>query len=476
MNGVWLNWVNPSNFFVGQPGVIAETTLAGAGTNLGFASTGTATGVQTAGAFGTVGTQDNRPIFSATGLAASDSAGFLGGGQNTLPGTFGPQSETTFGASFKYKFEGPLGWRIYADFGNTNYKPSINSSFSTTGNAFLGGIGVLLFHGGLDLSGEYVSTDPTYDPFMLQYPQIDGVANDYWRIRSFSYFPNAYPLHDTDEFPQNRNGFRLHAKLMAKDDKGERREFFHAWYYNLNQSQTSLEQQRFSLGSFAAGSPNANVLGFNPGFVEPVFGPESPFAFASSGGNLFAIPEDDNRGNETEFGGHFRYRFGNGPWAFGIGYQNLTFTRNTNLNPSSNGAVGFDQTAAGNEDLVNLITEGGVAQVNYTFSDKFVVKFGLSATNIRGHYDPAGIFNNFAFDTQTNSFFNINTTQNYPYIGFDYDVSKNTRWNFNVKFFNTTDNLGQTSFLTAAPLPSNIQRSPFNWTGVQVTSQVKVSF
>ena len=132
--------------------------------------------------------------------------------------------------------------------------------------------------------------------------------------------------------------------------------------------------------------------------------------------------------------------------------------------------------AGGNMNFVSLTSEGGVAQVNYTFSDKFVLKFGLSATNLRGHYDPAGIFNNFAFDTGTNNFFNINTTQNYPFVGFDYDVSKNTRWNFNVKFFNTTDNIGQNTFITAAPLPSNIQRNPFNFSGVQVTSQVKVSF
>ena len=96
--------------------------------------------------------------------------------------------------------------------------------------------------------------------------------------------------------------------------------------------------------------------------------------------------------------------------AFGIGYQNLTFTRNTNLNPAgpaAGGAAGFVTTAAGNMDFTNLTSEGGVAQINYTFSDKFVLKFGLSATNIRGHYDPAGIFNNFAFDTGTNNFNNI---------------------------------------------------------------------
>jgi len=469
MNGVWLNWVNPNGFFVGQPGVQAENTLAGAGTNV----------TNVSGQVGTVGTLDNRPIFSANGVTASDSAGFLGGIQNTIPGTFGPQSETSFGASFKYKFEGPLGWRVFAQYGNTKYKPSINSSFNTTGNAFLGGLGVLLFHGAMDLTGEYVSTDPTYDPFMLQYPQIDGVANDYWRIRSFSYFPNAYPLHDTDEFPQNRNGYRLHLKLMAKDDKGERREFFHGWYYNLNQVQTSLPDQRFSLGSLGGGVPNANVLGFSPGFVEPVFGPESPFSFGASGANLFATPLDDNRGNQTQFGAHFRYRFGQGPWAFGIGYENLQFTRNTGLNPLGagvGGAAGFVTAAGGNMNFVDLVSEGGVAQVNYTFSDKLVLKFGLSATNLRGHYDPSGIFNNFAFDTGTTNFFNINTTQNYPFVGFDYDISKNTRFNFNVKFFNTTDNIGQNTFITAAPLPSNIQRDPFNWTGVQVTSQVKVSF
>jgi len=60
MNGVWLNWVNPigqngqGNFAVGAPGVIAEPTLLGQGVNQ------TAIG----GQVGTVGTLDNRPIFS----------------------------------------------------------------------------------------------------------------------------------------------------------------------------------------------------------------------------------------------------------------------------------------------------------------------------------------------------------------------------------------------------------------------------
>jgi hypothetical protein len=433
------------------------------------------------GQVGTVGTLDNRPIFSADGTHALDSAGFLGGIQNSIPGTFGPQNEESYSGSLHYKFGGAYGLRFFAEYGNTQYKPNINSSFTTSGNAFLGGLGAVF--GPIDLSAEYVSTDPTYDPFILQYPSIDGVQNDYWRIRSFSYFPNAYPLHDTDEFPQNRNGYRVHLKFMAKDDRGEKKEVLHAWYYNLNQVQTSLENQRFSIGSLGGGVPNANVLGYAPGFVEPVFGPESPFAFSSAGtGNAFNTPTDDNRGNETEYGAHFRYRFGNTPWAIGIGYQNLTFNRSTSLASGGAGsAAGVAASNGANMDFLNLKTEGGVAQGQYTFSDRFVLKFGIAVTHITGHDDPSGIYNAFALDTGNNSFNNIDTTQNYPFVGFDYDISKNTRWNMNVKFINTTDNIGQTTFLagpgtTIGGLPSNIQRNPFNWNGVQVTSEVKVSF
>jgi len=465
MNGVWLDWVNPNGFFVGQNGVLAENTLLGAGTNL----------TSIGGQVGTVGTIDNRPIFGANGTTATDSAGALGAIQNQIPGTFGPQSETQYGASVHYKFPGTYGIRFFAEYGNSRYKPSLNSSFTSNGNAFLAGLGGVL--GNFDLSAEYVSTDPTYDPFILQYPQIDGVANDYWRIRSFSYFPNAYPLHDTDEFPQNRLGYRVHLKFLAKDDRGEKHEVLHAWYYNLNQSQTSLPDQRFTAGSLGGGIPNANVLGFSPGFIEPIFGPESPFSFAAANGNGFAVPQDNNTGNETEYGAHFRYRFGNTPWAIGIGYQNLDFTRNSNFTSAVNqNLANVAQSNAANMDFVNFKTEGGIAQANYTFSDRFVLKFGIAVTHLSGHLDPSGVYNNFAFDTGNNTFNNIDSTQNYPFIGFDYDISKNTRWNFNVKFFNTTDNLSQNSFLVAAPLVSNIQRDPFSWNGVQVTSQVKVSF
>ncbi|HEY3997496.1 MAG TPA: hypothetical protein VGO93_01430, partial [Candidatus Xenobia bacterium] len=448
-------------------------TLAGAGNNL----------TNIGGNIGTVGTMDNRPIFSADGNRALDSAGYLGGVSNGLPGTFGPQDEEMYGGSLHYTFGERVPVRLFLEYGNSRYKPSQNSGYVANGNAFLGGLGIGLGEH-VDLSAEYVSTDPNYDPFILQYPQVDGVSNDYWRTRSFSYFPNAYPLHDTDQFPQNRNGYRIHLKLMAKDDKGEKREFFHGWYYNLNQVQTSLEDQRATAGSVAFGNgvigPNVNVLGYSPGFMEPVFGPESPFSFSNGGTvNGFATPLDDNRGNEVEWGGHFRYRFGSGPWAFGVGYENLKFTRPTNFAPSPFGAAGFAATAAGNMDMVDITSEGGVAQGAYTFNDRFVLKFGISVMNISGHFDPAGVYNNFAFDTQNNNFQNLNTTQNYPFIGFDYDISKNTRMNFNVKFFNTTDNLGSQSFLFlpgTATLPSNIQRNPFSWNGVQVTSEVKVSF
>jgi len=481
MNGVWLNWVNPiglngqGNFGVGAPGVIAEPTLAGQGVNQ--------TNIN--GQIGTVGTLDNRPIFSADGSRALDSAGFLGGIQNTIAGTFGPQDETMYGGSIHYSFNTTYPVRVFAEYGNSRYRPSENSSYTANGNAFLGGLGVGL--GSFDLSAEYVSTDPTYDPFILQYPSVDGVQNDYWRIRSLSYFPDAYPLHDTDQFPQNRQGYRIHLKFMAKDDKGEKHEVFHGWYYNLNQVDTSLEDQRATIGSIPYGNgvvgPNVAVLGYSPGFIEPVFGPESPFGFVNGGtANGFNTPTDDTRGNQVQYGAHFRYRFGSGPWALGIGYQNLQFTRNSNFTASPNGAIGFSQTATSNMDNVNLQTQGGIAQGSYTFNDRFVLKFGISVTNIQGHMDPSGIYNAFAFDTQSTNFLNINTTQNYPFVGFDYDISKNTRMNFNVKFFNTTDNLNQNSFLAGpgttigGALPSNIQRNPFSWNGVQVTSEVKVSF
>ncbi|MHB2020490.1 MAG: S-layer homology domain-containing protein [Candidatus Xenobia bacterium] len=461
MNGVWLDWVNPNGFFATQPGVVAESSLAGAGTGNGNFG-----GV--AGNFGTVGTGDNRPIFAPTD------------GTN---GTFGPQSETMYGASVRYKFPSLYGIRFFAEYGNSRYKPNEQSNFVSNGNAFLAGLGGQI--GAFDLSAEYVSTDPTYDPFILQYPQIDGVQNDYWRTQSFSYFPNAYPLHDTDAFPQNRSGYRVHLKFMAKDDRGEKHEIFHAWYYNLNQVQNSLPDQRFSTGALGGGIPNSTVYGFSPGWIDPVFGPESVFGMTGAGGNALSTANDNTRGNETEYGAHFRYRFGNTPWALGIGYQNLQFTRSTNFSSAAAGqglgsaqglASAFNASATANMDFVNLTSQGGVAQVNYTFSDRFVLKFGIATTQISGHLDPTGIYNNFAFDSGNNTFNNFNSTENYPFIGFDYDISKNTRWGFNVKFFNTTDNLNQTSFLSSGPLVSNIERDPFNWNGVQVTSQVKVSF
>lgn len=55
----------------------------------------------------------------------------------------------------------------------------------------------------------------------------------------------------------------------------------------------------------------------------------------------------------------------------------------------------------------------------------------------------------------------------YPYLGFDYKVSKNTRWNVNIRFYNTP-----LDFNNAPSGP----RNPLNVADPQVTTEVKVRF
>lgn len=61
----------------------------------------------------------------------------------------------------------------------------------------------------------------------------------------------------------------------------------------------------------------------------------------------------------------------------------------------------------------------------------------------------------------------VSEDRGYPYVGFDYKLSRDARWNVNIRFYNTPLDMGG---------GANATRSPVNLTDPQVTTEFKVRF
>jgi outer membrane protein W len=68
----------------------------------------------------------------------------------------------------------------------------------------------------------------------------------------------------------------------------------------------------------------------------------------------------------------------------------------------------------------------------------------------------------------------VDNDQIIPFIGFDYDVSENTTWNMDLRYFDTTSNLNTPTTPTLDAIGNT--QNPFDFSGFQVTTQFKVKF
>jgi len=486
MNGVWLDWANPAGYYASQlnpagpsdPGNALKVAGQNSTTDVRPIVPAANRSANQPGVFGTDMATSGMWGAAWSPLSVGTGAGLSGAG------TFGPQSMFTWGLSggWDYTMNDDVKWRFFGEYGNSTYKPSQNSAYNAPqGNAYRIGLGVTMFKD-FDLDGEYVDTNPYYNPYITQYPNVSGVSQSYWRMPNMSWFPEAYPISDKDVFPDNRNGWRVFFKWNPVDAKdGKRKTVFWGEYGNMSQDQTSLQNIRYSPGSIAIGSaaiastwvPNGYVLGFNPGWVDTVFTGYSPLSYrgytgvqglvtAPNGTNEFATPLENPRGNITNWGLGVNYRFDalNG-LGLHVAYKNYQFQRNSNLVAALGGEM----------NQIGLNMDGGIVAVQYPFNERFALKAGYAWSNMSGHYDPMGIYQNFALDTGSINFQTVNSSQTSPFIGFDYDMARNVNWNLTAKWLTTKDNLG--TFNTPNFF---MQRNPFSWSGLQLSSQVRVSF
>lgn len=435
-----LQWVNPPGEFFNQANII--NNRGGAGT-----------------------TTDTRPI---PGAGTGDRFGGFGAGN---VGQFGPQGMLSYGLGANYKWDlggGDTQIYIAGNYAHSDYKPNQNSSYNVTGNAYRFEVGANLLDGDLDLGIQYVNTDPTYDPFILQLGGLGQTVAPMY-LPNLNYYQGLYSLHDTSVYPHNRRGIRVNGQYRF----AERRGLVWAKASFLDQVRTSLYDVRFNTNSLGVGIPNQAVLGHSPGFMDPVFqGYASPLVYGGTSVNSFDAnlnPFEDQRGRHTNWGVGASYKFDDPRVKIELGYERNQFRRNSDLVAALGGSQNF----------VDLNIGSLHGQVNWEASDKWTLRAGADYTTIDGHYDPAGRYNGFAIATGSTGFNNIDSTQLSPFVGFDYDVSANTQWNMDFRYYTTTSG---TSIPTTNPNPGvasnqvGFTQNPFEWNGWQVSTQFKVKF
>ncbi len=129
-----------------------------------------------------------------------------------LPITVGPQKEKTWGADFSYTrsfHDHPMTFKFA--YGNSNYKPNTNSTDNARGELYDISVEGEL-EKNLSLGAAYLSIDPKYTPMILPLSLPAGItlANFPWGQWPFAVdYPGFYTLHNSEEYPQNRQGLKL---------------------------------------------------------------------------------------------------------------------------------------------------------------------------------------------------------------------------------------------------------------------------
>ena len=441
------NWVNPRGFYNNQ---LLATQLGGIGT-----------------------TSDKRPVPMAAG-----NDGITGVPGTLNVGGIGPQDQTSYGVSLNYKFDHEYKPRVFGEYAHSDYKPQKNSGYSVGGNAFRLGAGASFFDDQVDLDLHYLRVDPTYDPFILQIPTIGGISTPMWRIPDLNQFWNLYSLHDTASMPHNRQGLR--ATLNWKFNPNGNVSFN---YGNLTQVRSSMQDVRFSANSLAPGTPNTPVLGYSPGFMDPVFLGFAPQTFAAAGGNAFAVPLENPKGTMEHFliSASHKWKIDDKEdrnLALSGLFLNYNYRRDSNLSRLVAGPLGI---RGENQNRVDFTIQGWNLGVGYDVTEDFTAKAGFTQLNVFGHIDPLGVYSNHAANVGHTRFNTWDITQNIPEIGFDWQLSEKSSWGMTCKFYSETDHLSP-QVLASPTLPSlNVAMGPqlahpFSYSGIQLMSTYSLKF
>jgi len=361
-------------------------------------------------------------------------------GTNAAPlGYVSQQGQTMWGISINYRFD-PSNIRVVGAYGGTDYKPNQESGYSKNGSHFRLGVGWTDKDNRVDLDLEYISTDPYYDAYQLYYQPVDamvqgGLCNATgWAIfPTLSYVNFGYQLHDSDLYPNNRQGIRFGGEYRFSNGNGR-----------INLRLGFLTQTEDSAPHRAT---NNTLFGWKPGFIDPVFTQTASNGLTGNAARVF----ESKKGTANNYGGGIEYKFSPSALKANVQYDYYEFKRNTDYNSA---------TTVAKTNKVDLKYQALRIGLAYAFNDKFTLRGGYNYADIRGYHPLLNDVNaNAGVDV-------IKQFQTMPYLGFDYDLSKNTQWTFDVRVYNTTDDLSR-NFRA---------RSKESYNGLQLMTQFKVKF
>lgn len=427
-------WVNPPGWFANQRSAV-EIAQTGVLPN----------------------TADTRPI-----------PGWNGGLDNTIgfgagAGNYGPSSQSTYGLKTHYDipFNGNDGLHLQGRFAQSQYKPSRNSSYESQGKALVLDIDGKFLENNLNLGITYLKIDPNYSPAAWF-----GTALGARPVKSFN-FTGVGSLYDNGNYPHNRQGLQF--KGQWKFDEGLGKLWAKASI--LRQTKTSLYDVRVTGGALGPAIPTNDVIGFSPGYVDPIFsGYAHPSVYGTGSQNSFNAslsPLEDPRGTEKhwEFGAGHDWRDIGLKLEASVSRHDLR--RNSTLSP----------VLGGSQNEVRVGIDSLTFDAKYKLSPKVTINSGLDYVRAKGHFDPAGLYNKYAISTGAKDFQNLDSTQWIPHLGLDYQISDTTAWGVMGRHYSTRDKVDE----SVQPGDSNLGETgssthPFNWSGWQLSSEFKLTF
>lgn len=477
-----LNWVNPNGYFVNQQ-ILQSNSSAVAGIS---------------------STSDRRPIamtvFPASLSPASLPSGFHPDGEvrSLLPasssgpnfGGFGPQDQTSLALEGDYRFRGNFDPRISFQFAHSVYSPQKGSGYSVAGNALKVGGGASFFDKTLNLELSFIQVDPRFDPFVIPIPTLGGIQQPLWRAPDNDYYSTLSALHNTRDLPHNRTGLRLKSEWKFNPNGSVTADYAH-----YRQTQSSLQDVRFSGGSVGANTPNTDVLGYSPGFMDPIFFGLSRYTFASDGTNTLATPLENPKGHGTLTSLNLRHKWlleDKEPNPRGVnlwgavrysGFQRdsqLSKIRTETLGPIRPGLRGE------NVNYVNLNNFGWRLGLDYDLTRDFKIRGSYGAVKIYGHYDPLGLYSAYADSVGSARFQNLNIEQTWPEIGFTWNLSDSVSWGLDGRYYNNRDLISSEVFAAPSSPALNLNSDPiqaarysvhpYNWQGLELSANLSVKF
>ena len=427
-------WVNPPGFFAMQRSAF-ERSQTGVLPN----------------------TADTRPI-SGWNANADNAIGFGPGA-----GNYGPQSQDNYGLTARWDAvdSSDLRLGLAGEAALSDYRANKNSPYSAQGAAWRVDVGADLKKSGLALGMDYVSVDPDYGP-AAWFGDVTGSRV----VKSFAYTGTGF-LHDNTKYPHNRQGFRARANWSFDQKAG-------ALWANLSlldQKRTSLYDVRVTPGALGLATPTGPVLGFSPGFVDPIFyGYATPYQYGSRSGNSFDAnlnPLEDRRGHENAYDVGASYKWPDLGLQLSANASRLELRRGSSLSPG----------LGGSQNLVDIDVTGWGFEAVYELSKTWKINTGLDYVSTTGHYDPAGLYNAYAVSSGSTNFANLDSDQFIPHLGVDVALSDKAQFNVLARHYATEDHVAP-EITPGQPQLGEVgsTQHAFNWDGWQLSSEFKVVF